>query len=667
MQRRRFTTRVVGTGIAALAAGFGVTLGSAPSVAVTQTPAHRTAHPRDAQIAFYDARQGASGGVMAAQRRAAARVAARPQARALRSSLGDQALLDIDPTTGTVRLLARLDGYLTGPSQSSPGLIARRYVKAHHTALGLTAGDLNTFLLRRDYRDVAGTHHLSWTQRIGGVDVFGNGLTASVTKTGRLLTVGGSPVTQSFGRLTRACRGSPRAPPRSAPHAATSPSPAPPPVRATWPTRCCSSLPGAATSAGRRSPCRPTTLPSRSSTRARAACCSAVRSAPTPIAPTGSTGRAFNVLPEGPARRHAAHGRLHHARLAAAAMPPSCRATTRTPTPTSTTTRRQRHPRKCTPPRDTPGTTPLKPFHLAEVSFCDNPYPCSWNPDKPFSWRTNRAQNAAQVFFFVNKWHDHLKARADRLHRGGRQLPEGERAPVRAAAATRSTRRPTTARTPTTACPTAAHIDNANMDTPPDGQSPTMQMYLQHQPGTSYPDGDPFSPDQRRRRGGHGLPRVHPWPVEPARGRRRAATPRCSTCSRARWARRGATGTPWTTWSDQRLQSGRPRQQPTSCSFQYDGEGVFLDRTEPIDCKVGSKSARCTGGETGHRGGYTYADYGTRVRHSRRCTATARSGPRRCGTFATGSARRVAESLVTRAHGALAGRARPTSTCATRS
>ena len=32
------------------------------------------------------------------------------------------------------------------------------------------------------------------------------------------------------------------------------------------------------------------------------------------------------------------------------------------------------------------------------------------------------------------------------------------------------------------------------METPPDGQSPRMQMYLQHQPGTSYPDEDPFSP-----------------------------------------------------------------------------------------------------------------------------------------------------------------------------
>ena len=30
------------------------------------------------------------------------------------------------------------------------------------------------------------------------------------------------------------------------------------------------------------------------------------------------------------------------------------------------------------------------------------------------------------------------------------------------------------------------------MATPPDGQAPTMQMYLFHQPGTTYPAEDPF-------------------------------------------------------------------------------------------------------------------------------------------------------------------------------
>ncbi len=72
--------------------------------------------------------------------------------------------------------------------------------------------------------------------------------------------------------------------------------------------------------------------------------------------------------------------------------------------------------------------------------------------------------------------------------------------------------------------------------------------------------------------------------------------------------------------------------------FQYDGEGVFLDRTQPIDCTVGSTSELCTGGATGHGGGYTYADYGTIIGGSPRCTTTARSGRRPCGTCAASSA-----------------------------
>ncbi|MFL5413705.1 MAG: M36 family metallopeptidase, partial [Myxococcales bacterium] len=43
--------------------------------------------------------------------------------------------------------------------------------------------------------------------------------------------------------------------------------------------------------------------------------------------------------------------------------------------------------------------------------------------------------------------------------------------------------------------------------------------------------------------------------------------------------------------------------------FQFDGQGIFLDRTEPIDCSIGSTADRCTGGATGHQGGYTYRDY----------------------------------------------------------
>jgi extracellular elastinolytic metalloproteinase len=144
--------------------------------------------------ADYDTRIGSSAAGQAAITRRAALASSRSDTRALGATLGAQALVDLDGTTMTVRNLARLDGYLTDASAHSARTVALNYVRAHLSALGLTSADLSTFRLTRDYRDIAGTHHLSWTQSVGGVDVFGNGLQAAVTSTGRLLSLGGSPV-----------------------------------------------------------------------------------------------------------------------------------------------------------------------------------------------------------------------------------------------------------------------------------------------------------------------------------------------------------------------------------------------------------------------------------------------------------------------------------------
>ena len=110
---------------------------------------------------------------------------------------------------------------------------------------------------------------------------------------------------------------------------------------------------------------------------------------------------------------------------------------------------------------------------------------------------------------------------ADRLHRGRRQLPAGQPQQARQGAVTPSPPRPTTARTPPTACPTVPTSTTPTWRRRPTATTPSMQMYLQHQPHTSYSfSGDAVLPDQRRRRGGHRLPRVHPRPVQPP-GRRR--------------------------------------------------------------------------------------------------------------------------------------------------
>ena len=152
--------------------------------------------------ADYDARD------ILPERRAAALQQARPDAaqaeRKLHRSLGPQAVVDLDPVTGTPAMIGRLDGFLTGASSAPARTVARRYLRSNAATLGLTASDLTTLTLRRDYVDVAGIHHLSWTQSVRGIPVFGNGVKANVTKRGQLISVQGSPVSDLAGKAAAA-------------------------------------------------------------------------------------------------------------------------------------------------------------------------------------------------------------------------------------------------------------------------------------------------------------------------------------------------------------------------------------------------------------------------------------------------------------------------------
>ncbi|MDX6368343.1 MAG: extracellular elastinolytic metalloproteinase, partial [Nocardioidaceae bacterium] len=128
---------------------------------------------------------------------------------ALGTSLGSQGIVDIDPATGTPRNIGRLDGFLTGASSARASTVALRYVRAHLKAMGLSRADLKTLTLRDSWVDIAGIHHLSWTQSSHGIAVFGNGLKANVTKRGQLISIQGSPIS-GLARMTRHTSASPR-------------------------------------------------------------------------------------------------------------------------------------------------------------------------------------------------------------------------------------------------------------------------------------------------------------------------------------------------------------------------------------------------------------------------------------------------------------------------
>jgi len=112
----------------------------------------------------------------------------------LRSSLGLQGVVDLDPLTGTPRVVARLDGFLTGPANVDAVGVVLDYVRANEDVFGLDEDDLGGLRLVRDETDAFGVRHLLWAQEAVGIPAFENDLRASVTSDGRIVNVLGSPL-----------------------------------------------------------------------------------------------------------------------------------------------------------------------------------------------------------------------------------------------------------------------------------------------------------------------------------------------------------------------------------------------------------------------------------------------------------------------------------------
>ena len=475
--------------------------GISTATAVAQSPArpsktgaeqrgqHETAR------GFYDVRRGSGSAARQAEFRTTAKAAARPATKALRRSLGDTALVDIDGTTGTPRMVAKLDGYLTPASSASPKSVALGYVGDNLAGFGLASEDLATFKFRDDYTDVAGIHHLSWSQTISGIPIFGYGLQASVNKKGRLLTIGGSPVPSALitprpapARLS--ATDALRAARRDAGETALRPGPRDTASQVLVVTRKATYLGWQTITMSSSRPALSVRDAASGRLLYRRPLAQDETSEPLARKPKPSTGVAFEYFPKAPhgggyipvnytkkgwlsAGASKLSGNNSHAysdvndsnspqkseevgpksgtpgatsssRSTWAASPS---ATTRSPargTPTCRSPGRRTGPR--TPPRSSSSST-------TSTTTCSRPR--SGSPRTP---ATSRPRTP----------------------------------PARARARTPWPRRPLDGANTAGGLPDGGHIDNANMSTPPDGHAPTMQMYLQHEPFTTYPDGDPF-------------------------------------------------------------------------------------------------------------------------------------------------------------------------------
>ena len=587
-------TRRVGAATAGVLLIAGALQGSAQAAPVADTKGAVDRQPH--RMADYDSRT-SLGAAAAAQSNAALRraIVAAPTATAvntLRDQLGVQGIVDIDPNTGTPRRVARIDGFLTAATKKKPADVALGYVAAHADVFGLDAAALAGLTLRQDYVDLVGTHHLSFVQTADGIRVFGNGLKAHVAKDGRLISVDGSPVKSlpvTAGSATVTAEGARAAAVKNVFGSST----AKVTGTGTGATRKTTFSDGGNAelvwfqgAGGLRLGWQTISVDEGYVHVVDAASGQILYRRSTvdadsgsvfynyPGAPKGGTQRSISLTKWLPNNSPRLAGNVAHVYSdvndddvanPAEEVAPSA-------------------PRQF--------NFPFTDFTATVGGKCSAAYQCSWDPKTPYSWQTNRAQNAVQMYYFLGNYHDHLAAAPIGFTRsaGNFEAVDGD------AVQGQSDDGADTAN----GLPDTDHDNNANMNTPPDGIPPVMQMYL-------------FLPSTRFIAGNSGDDSSVVY-HEYTHGLSNRLVVDADGNSTLGDVQAGSMGEAWGDWYglDFLVNEGLEKDDPAAYDMMVgkyvDGGGTI--RSEPTDCTVGAPATSCPGTAGAGSGGYTYGDFG---------------------------------------------------------
>src|SRR4029079_8516265 len=107
---------------------------------------------------------------------------------------------------------------------------------------------------------------------------------------------------------------------------------------------------------------------------------------------------------------------------------------------------------------------------------CSSQFRCSWDPKAYQDWATNSNHSAAQLFWYVNLFHDHLKAEPIGFDAASGNFEENGTVPAHDDVVVAQAQ--DGANLDPDGLPDPAHANNGNMLVPPDGQDGLMQMYL---------------------------------------------------------------------------------------------------------------------------------------------------------------------------------------------
>jgi extracellular elastinolytic metalloproteinase len=422
----------------------------------------------------------------------------------LQARLGPDAIVSVDDRNGALREVARLNGFLTGPSSADPARTAIGFVRANRLAFGLTSADVDALVLVKRVRSGDGLQRLFWQQRAGGVPALDSGLRANFTADGSLINLAGSPVSGIQELVTT--------------------------------PRLNGAQARAAAFSGVGARVRPALARARHDARATTTFAGGDRAALGILA--GATNRlvwdtiirpdathAYRVAVDARSGRTLLRRNLTanaqatvHRNYPGAPGPGGTEAITPLRVPqwiagtAQTLSGPNAHVFADLNDNDLPDvgdeigpsganadfSYAFTPFGLtilpnAPAGACTT-FPCSWDPHTGASSNATRLQNqghsGAQAFFFVNTFHDWL-AQAPISFTAANGAFEGADPVI-----TKVLDGANLVDPDLHVAPDQDHIDNADMFTLPDGTSPTMRMFLWHQTGAPWTGakGDPFLP-----------------------------------------------------------------------------------------------------------------------------------------------------------------------------
>lgn len=208
---------------------------------------------------------------------------------------------------------------------------------------------------------------------------------------------------------------------------------------------------------------------------------------------------------------------------------------------------------------------------------------CTWDSSSDATRAVNRSQATTQLFYYVNRFHDHLLqppiAFDEASHNFERVNPEGVPGGGDRVLAEAND---------------GGDVNNANFTTPPDGQSGRMQQYLFTNPSVNSSDDAEIAyheyahglTNRLVNNGlGNGLTELQPRSM----------------------------GEGWSDWYALDFLVGAGYAAETAAPGEQD-LGAYVRpggiRTQPTDCPVGGSAAVCPGAGTAGPGGYTLGDLG---------------------------------------------------------